>query len=77
MPLYEFYCEPCHTVFTFRAMRVDTETRPSCPVCKAPLKREVSTFAHIMKGQSAPAPDGADAPQGEGDAIAQRMEQVM
>ena len=54
MPLYEFYCEPCHTVFTFRSARVDTATVPACPVCGARLKREVSTFAHIVRGAAAP-----------------------
>lgn len=55
MPLYEFYCEPCHTIFTFRAKRVDTATVPKCPTCGAPLQRQVSPFAHITKGDS---PDG-------------------
>ena len=83
MPLYEFYCEPCHTVFTFRAMRVDTKTRPSCPICNAPLSREISTFAHIIRGGTSKAPDNgssdSDAPPqgGMDDTIAQRMEAVM
>lgn len=72
MPLYEFYCEPCHTVFTFRSPRVDTSTVPSCPACGARLRREVSAFAHIVKGASAP---GAEA--GADDGAAGRMEQVM
>ncbi|HNX35982.1 MAG TPA: zinc ribbon domain-containing protein [Kiritimatiellia bacterium] len=50
MPLYEFYCEPCHTVFTFRSARVDTVTLPSCPRCGKALRREVSPFAHIVRG---------------------------
>lgn len=70
MPLYEFYCEPCHTVFTFRSPRVDTATVPACPACGASLKREVSSFAHIVRGASAPEAD-ADA------GAAERMEQVM
>ena len=73
MPLYEFYCGPCHTVFTFRAMRVDTAARPSCPVCGASLSREVSTFAHIMRGGQGEAPP----PQGPDDTAARRMEEVM
>ena len=52
MPLYEFYCKPCHTVFTFRSARVDTVTVPSCPKCGKALKREVSKFAHIIAGES-------------------------
>ena len=70
MPLYEFYCEPCHTLFTFRSPRVDTATVPSCPVCGARLKREVSAFAHIVRGKSAP-----DA-SSDGEA-ASRMDEVL
>ena len=54
MPLYEFYCDPCYTIFTFRSPRVDTVTVPSCPACGAKLKREVSTFAHSVRGERAP-----------------------
>ncbi len=52
MPLYEFYCEPCHTVFTFRSPRVDTVTLPPCPACGKKLRREVSSFAHIVRGHA-------------------------
>lgn len=54
MPLYEFYCEPCHTIYTFRSAKVDTSTVPACPVCGAQLKREVSPFAHIVNGGTSP-----------------------
>ena len=77
MPLYEFYCEPCHTIFTFRAMRVDTETRPLCPVCGASLRREISTFAHIIRGSAPTTPAGDGMPQDPDDSAAQRMEAVM
>jgi len=70
MPLYEFYCEPCHTVFTFRSTRVDTVTVPSCPTCGARLAREVSAFSHSLRGTRCAEPGG------EG-AAAERMEQVM
>jgi putative FmdB family regulatory protein len=79
MPLYEFYCEPCHTIFTFRFMRMDTKACPACPVCNASLKREISTFAHIVsRGAAATPPDSGDgAPQGLDDTAAQRMEEAM
>jgi len=78
MPLYEFYCEPCHTVFTFRLMRMDTKARPACPVCAAPLRREISTFAHIISRGAASPPDGGDGSPQEPDAAAmQRMEEVI
>jgi len=78
MPLYEFYCEPCHTIFTFRAMRVDTKVRPACPLCNAPLRREISTFAHIIsKGAVTPSDSDDGTPPGLDAAAAQRMEEVM
>lgn len=70
MPLYEFYCEPCYTIFTFRSQRVDTVTLPPCPICGKKLAREVSSFAHIVKGETAAAPKEA----GE---TASRMDEVI
>lgn len=74
MPLYEFYCEPCHTIFTFRAKHVDTATVPKCPDCGAPLQRQISPFAHITKGGAGDSPavdGGALADAKREDAIAQ------
>jgi len=46
MPIYEFYCPDCHTVFNFLSKAVNTDKRPVCPRCKGrELQREVSLFA--------------------------------
>jgi putative FmdB family regulatory protein len=46
MPVYEFYCPDCHTIFNFLSRRVNTEKRPACPRCERPeLERQVSRFA--------------------------------
>lgn len=45
MPLYEFYCAPCHTVFQFFVPRVDTEASPPCPACRGTLLRRPASFA--------------------------------
>lgn len=46
MPLYEFYCQDCHTIYTFFSPRVDTQTCPACPKCERPkLERRASLFA--------------------------------
>ena len=46
MPIYEFYCENCHTVFNFFSQRVNTETCPNCPKCdRSRLERQVSVFS--------------------------------
>jgi putative FmdB family regulatory protein len=46
MPLYEFYCQDCHTIYNFFSPRINTEKRPDCPKCGRPeLERQVSVFA--------------------------------
>ena len=63
MPIYEFYCKDCHTIFNFLSAKVDTTTKPSCPKCGLhPLERQVSRFA-ISKGL----PDPSEARGGSPD----------
>ena len=63
MPIYEFYCKACHTVYQFFARTVNTEKKPSCPRCKkTELKRNVSTFATISV-RSGEGGDGAELSQ--------------
>ncbi len=48
MPIYEFYCADCHTLFNFLSQRVDTQTRPPCPCCDRPrLERRPARFATL------------------------------
>jgi len=50
MPIYEFYCRKCHTVFNFFSARIDTESRPGCPRCGLPeLPRKPSRFATLKQ----------------------------
>jgi putative FmdB family regulatory protein len=52
MPIYEFYCAECHTIFNFFSRKVDTATRPPCPRCrKTRLERQVSMFAATGKAR--------------------------
>ena len=73
MPIYEFYCADCHTVFSFLSRTPGTDKRPACPRCgRAELERRVSAFA-ISKGR--PEPEGGDElPPGLDEA---KMERVM
>lgn len=72
MPIYEFYCSECHTVFNFLARSVNTTRRPACPRCGRPrLERKVSAFA-ISKGRSE-----ADGEAGLPDMDEGRMERAM
>lgn len=62
MPIYEFYCSDCHTVFNFFSSRIDTAAKPQCPRCERPdLERKPSRFAmlkHVGEGQG----EGEDDP---------------
>jgi putative FmdB family regulatory protein len=50
MPIYEFYCADCNTMFNFFSYRINTDKRPLCPHCKkGPLDRVISTFA-VLRG---------------------------
>ena len=49
MPIYEFYCEPCNTIFNFFSRSVNTAATPACPRCGKPLERRMSMFACIDK----------------------------
>jgi putative FmdB family regulatory protein len=50
MPIYEFYCAVCHTVFSFFSPQIDTEAAPACPRCGRPrLPRKPSTFATLRR----------------------------
>lgn len=53
MPVYEFYCRKCNTVYNFFSRSVNTEKIPFCPSCKTvKLKRQMSLFANISGGKS-------------------------
>lgn len=46
MPIYEFYCNDCHTIFNFFSRTINTTKKPKCPQCKTrTLTREISLFA--------------------------------
>lgn len=71
MPIYEFYCEDCNTIFNFFSRSVNTTKRPRCPKCKTrKLSRQVSVFA--FTGKAKETGDMEDLPFDEG-----KMEQAM
>lgn len=71
MPIYEFYCSDCNTLFNFFSATIDTETRPACPSCSKPaLERRPARFA-TLKHQATEDPG----PFGQLDE--ERMAQVM
>ncbi|MBI2212475.1 MAG: zinc ribbon domain-containing protein [Acidobacteria bacterium] len=75
MPIYEFYCPDCHTIFSFLSARVDTTTVPKCPKCaRAALERQVSRFA-ISRGL--PDPSTARPGGGSDEPPSPQEEQMM
>jgi putative FmdB family regulatory protein len=75
MPIYEFYCPDCHTVFSFFSSAVDTQASPACPRCgRAGLGRRPSRFAALSalgSGQE------SEEPSPFGDLDDARLERAM
>jgi putative FmdB family regulatory protein len=58
MPIYEFYCPECHTVFNFFSRTINTEKIPPCPKCnRLKLERQMSSFA-VLRGDKQDQDDG-------------------
>jgi putative FmdB family regulatory protein len=52
MPIYEFYCENCNTIFNFYSKTINTTKKPNCPKCKTKiLSRQMSAFAFTGKAK--------------------------
>ena len=52
MPIYEFFCQDCNTIFNFFSSRINTDKRPDCPKCgRKELSKQMSTFATIGKAK--------------------------
>ncbi|PID56177.1 hypothetical protein CSB45_12420 [candidate division KSB3 bacterium] len=73
MPIYEFYCRHCHTIYNFLSRSVNTEKIPFCPKCAdVKLQRKVSLFATISRRGDAESGEDGMPPIDEA-----RMEQAM
>jgi putative FmdB family regulatory protein len=73
MPIYEFYCGCCNTIYNFFSKTINTEKIPRCPRCKkVKLKRQMSLFAKISGDKSEAAVDNAMPPFDEA-----KMEKAM
>ncbi|NDJ61173.1 MAG: zinc ribbon domain-containing protein [Chloroflexi bacterium] len=57
MPLYDYRCEECHTVFELRRSMADVEKAAVCPACDSLLTtRLLSTVAVLGTGRSSEPP---------------------
>ncbi|MBN2188782.1 MAG: hypothetical protein JW699_04955 [Chitinispirillaceae bacterium] len=76
MPMYEFFCRECNTVFTFFSRTVNTDKVPSCPKCgRAGLERMVSRFS--VSGRARGAADADEGASPDLTADDGRMENAM
>jgi putative FmdB family regulatory protein len=63
MPIYEFYCSQCNTIYSFLSRTIQPEKRPPCPHCKKPrLARQVSPFAATGQAREDSGGEGDDLP---------------
>lgn len=51
MPIYEFYCGVCNTIFSFFSRRINTADRPECPKCRRVLERQMSVFSTVGRAR--------------------------
>ena len=71
MPIYEFYCDACNTIYNFFSKTINTSKQPNCPACKTvTLSRRMSAFA--VTGRAKEGGDTEDLPFDES-----KMEQAM
>jgi putative FmdB family regulatory protein len=65
MPIYEFFCPQCNTLFTFFSKTVNTEKRPLCPRCRETrLQRQMSVFSKVRRADSEEEPAMPDMDEG-------------
>lgn len=59
MPIYEFYCDTCNTIYNFFSKTINTTKIPNCPKCETTkLSRQMSIFS--VTGKAAEDGDGMD-----------------
>lgn len=73
MPIYEFYCNHCNTIFKFFSRTVNTSKVPACPKCNSTkMERAMSTFSTISKSG-----DSSENDHGSPDFDEIKMEKAM
>jgi len=64
MPIYEFACPNCRTIFSFLSKRINPDRLPVCPKCgNKKMAKQMSAFA-MPRGLKEPA-EGAGSDQGD------------
>ena len=77
MPIYEFYCADCHTIYNFFSRKVDTAARPDCPRCgRRQLERRMSRFA-VSRNRRGDGGQQGDLPAEDDPKMEAAMESLM
>lgn len=77
MPIYEFYCRDCHTIFSFFSAAVGVDRLPACPRCqRAKLEKRPSTFA-MLRSRGGASEEGEDGDDLFGGLDEERVERAM
>lgn len=53
MPIYEYYCKPCNTIFSFLSRTANVSRQPACPRCGGGLQKQISSFTVSQKMRGA------------------------
>ena len=73
MPIYEFYCGKCNTIYNFFSRTVNTEKIPDCPKCRDfKLTRKISLFSSVSGKK-----EGGGADEAMPDLDEAKMEKAM
>ena len=51
MPIYEYQCEQCHSIFEEWCKKIDDHEAPPCPQCKGAARRLISHTSFALKGE--------------------------
>jgi putative FmdB family regulatory protein len=77
MPIYEFLCPSCNTVFSFHSFKVDTEKVPACPRCGGTGMRRMPSRFGIASTGGKKSGEPAEGPGAEPDLDDPRVEREM
>jgi putative FmdB family regulatory protein len=62
MPVYEFLCMNCNTIYKFLSRKVNIEKTPDCPQCKKPEMRRMVSLFSLSSGRGKEGDSDADLP---------------
>jgi putative FmdB family regulatory protein len=80
MPIYEFACPSCRTIFSFLSKRVNPDRVPVCPKCgNRKMRKQVSGFAMLRRSNAASGDsegDGGPLPDLDDPKVARAMAEI-